>query len=309
MQRMWTRIASICVLSFIASCGGGGGGGQEPRPNFERVTIAGVPGVKDNRTGLVWASQLGKINAQGSRLPDAVELLDLVDRFEYEASASQKTEMSQFFGFALTENDRPIKSRQSFEAPANVDLVVIVGEASEDDPLPRGFAYLEANPPVQTWYVLSGGLQVSGLSSEVRTGLIIQSDKMWKACPEGMVLAGTSCTDAAKRYSDVNEARAAVIEANQAPDRIYSDWRLPSKQELSSLLDLKSTGPVFIQQPFKSRVSEIRLPFLTVTDCSKPGLCMSPWVVRFQFDVGPDSFVRQRLDNEQFHLLLVRDAR
>ena len=80
----------------------------------------------------------------------------------------------------------------------------------------------------------------------------------WKRCPEG--LSGADCASGAALSGTWAEALARVAAVNAAPQTLgagASDWRLPNRNELATLVERKCTAPainsvVFPRTPAQS---------------------------------------------------------
>lgn len=92
---------------------------------------------------------------------------------------------------------------------------------------------LLALPPVaQAAFMVNA----DGTVTDTVTGL------MWDQCSQGQ--SGATCTGEASVMS-WSAALTAAVTANAIPYKGYSDWRLPNKNELESLVDLSIvTNPV-----------------------------------------------------------------
>ena len=78
-----------------------------------------------------------------------------------------------------------------------------------------------------------------GTVSDVRTGL------MWKSCPEGT--SGSSCaTGAHVSFSTAAEVVSRLTSANSAAAHGYSDWRVPTRNELASLVNRACSRPAVL---------------------------------------------------------------
>lgn len=72
-----------------------------------------------------------------------------------------------------------------------------------------------------------------GTVSDAATGL------RWKRCSEGQAWDGATCTGSATMHT----WQAALQLADSASDAGSSDWRLPNKNELESLVELRCSSP------------------------------------------------------------------
>lgn len=72
-----------------------------------------------------------------------------------------------------------------------------------------------------------------GTVSDAATGL------RWKRCSEGQAWDGATCTGSATTHT----WQAALQLADSASDAGSSDWRLPNKNELESLVELRCSSP------------------------------------------------------------------
>ena len=74
--------------------------------------------------------------------------------------------------------------------------------------------------------------------TDVATGLV------WKRCPEG--LSGAGCATGTALTGSWSDALARVAAVNAAPATLgagNSDWRLPNRTELASLVERKCVAP------------------------------------------------------------------
>jgi hypothetical protein len=75
-----------------------------------------------------------------------------------------------------------------------------------------------------------------GTVSDARTGL------MWKQCPEGN--SGSDCSGGAVTpFKTVSSVVTQLGVANRVADKGYSDWRVPTRNELASLVSRACTTP------------------------------------------------------------------
>ncbi|MBU3897990.1 MAG: DUF1566 domain-containing protein [Gammaproteobacteria bacterium] len=123
---------------------------------------------------------------------------------------------------------------------------------------------------------------------------------MWKTCPEGYAYSGGACTAAAgskvafTANADVVPQLAA---ANAAKASGYSDWRIPTKNELASLVSRACSGAAIDS---KFVLGAGNLNFVTATlDADAPTTRV--WGISFEEgSIGPNSL------SDSFKLRLVR---
>lgn len=244
------RVAStiLCGAALLAGCGGSGDSASIP--DFESTTIrfradsVPVDAVRDNRSGIVWAAFLGPLpNGTGltPRLPSAAELLQLTD-----STSDGDLRANLPFAFA------PSTSRTLFEAQEKSNVqpgaawVVDLGEESFKGAMQSS---VDFNTTAQ-WYVLSPSTPSTGAPAytvDPVTGVAhaTNGSLSWKVCAEGMAwnAVTTSCEGSPTAYNQ-QQATVAIGDANAG--RGYArinQWRLPTKQELQSLLVLSNQPP------------------------------------------------------------------
>jgi hypothetical protein len=122
---------------------------------------------------------------------------------------------------------------------------------------------------------------------------------MWKRCPEG--LSGSSCTTgtAATKYNYKFAIERADASENQ-PFATYSDWRLPNKKELSSLVARDRYDPAINSTLFPNTPNTPNTPYTPgggFWSSSPMPIIYDPydgftWVINF--DHGYESKARRR---------------
>jgi len=304
-------LLGLTLLSAAALIGCGGGGGPASIPDFEattvRITANSVPvdAVRDNRTGIVWAAFLGTLPpATGiiPRLPSAAELLHLAD-------TTSDADLRANFPFAFA----PLTSKTVFEAqeksnvqPGAVWVVDLGGEALKG--AMQSWVSLDATAQ---WYVLSPGS--SAIASRTYnvdplTGVAKSTDGRlsWKVCAEGMTWNSTTTScDGLPTPMNQQQVGAAIATANDGRGfgRI-NQWRLPTKQELQSLLVLTNQPPAPLVLPafnYDLQGRSWATPFMT-SSTSTGGLY---WSVSFD-----DGEVNSTADHSMpLHVRLVSGAR
>ncbi len=69
-----------------------------------------------------------------------------------------------------------------------------------------------------------------------------QTALMWKQCSEG--LSGNACDQGSlQTFTSLQSLQSRVADANADKDLGFSDWRLPSRNELASLLNRACSAP------------------------------------------------------------------
>lgn len=87
-----------------------------------------------------------------------------------------------------------------------------------------------------------------GTVSDARTGL------MWKSCPEG--LSGNTCTGTVLSFGSVAAVVTQLGKANSTADNGYSDWRVPTRNELASLVNWACQNPSIVATVFPANESK-----------------------------------------------------
>lgn len=116
-----------------------------------------------------------------------------------------------------------------------------------------------SHTPAGSFYV-----DANGTVGDYTTGLI------WKRCAEGQ--SGANCTGAA---AAMNWA-AALTAAKNSSFAGFTDWRIPNKQELESIVDASCTAPAIDTTLFPGTVAA-----WTWTATTVPGDATAAWAVNF----------------------------
>lgn len=121
--------------------------------------------------------------------------------------------------------------------------------------------------PAASFYV-----DANGTVGDYATGLI------WKRCAEGQ--SGASCTGAVTAMT----WSAALTAAKNSNFAGFTDWRIPNKQELESIVDASCTAPAIDVTLFPGAVTG-----WTWTATTVPGDATTAWAVNFVVGhVAPD---------------------
>jgi len=243
----------LAIAALAAGCGGGGAPDAGPRfvPEAYKATPTAtttVPGLRDSRTGMVWAQSVGvPAGSTTARLPSAAELMTLAD-------TTSEAELRAAFPFLFGQTATLLEIRESSRQSGGRVWAVDFGEEVFKGALGRWSADVSVAEQPTQWYALSPPTaapadyligQDAGIVTSATTRL------MWKICPEGMDWdrVGQTCTGTPWTFS----TDAARVAADQANDGKGYDgrkgWRLPTKQELQSLLVLQgdqSAGPYVV---------------------------------------------------------------
>lgn len=234
---------TIALSAMLVACGGGGGPAEvNPPPRFESIMVGSTAGVRDNQTGIVWAAQLGSDGLpSGYDEPTAAELLQLTD-----VGAAT---LRPYFGFVLDnvatsqQNEaKLIKAKGDVVGASGLAWAVDFGVRREPGGL-SSEATAEAPdvPDYENWYILSRRSAASEVVHGPASleGTVTAVDGLsWKFCSEGRSKNGLVCDGSATKVSAANAQQFADA-ANRARFAGHTDWRVPTPQELRSLLRLE----------------------------------------------------------------------
>jgi hypothetical protein len=239
----------LFVAALVAACGGGGAPGPGPRfvPEAYKVTptaTTSVPGVRDTRTGMVWAQGVGlPVGSTTARLPSSAELLTLAD-------STNEADLRDAFPFLFGTPATLLEIRESNRQAGGRIWAVDFGEEVLKGALGRWSDGISVGEQPAQWYVLSPASPAYGPTDYLvgqDAGIVTSQTArlMWKICAEGMEwrVADQACTGMPSTYTSVQTGAVADL-ANVG--RGYSGrkgWRLPNKQELQSLLVLEGWQP------------------------------------------------------------------
>lgn len=226
-------LLSIALSALLAACGGDSNLPNLPR--FESTTVGSTAAVRDNQTGIVWAASLG-INGlpSGYTEPTAAELLQLTD---VGASA-----LRPYFGFVLDAASPLIKAKEAVNGVVGRTWAVDFGARGSE---PGGLsdeatAVAPGVPDFENWYVLSRQSDASAVvyPSVSVQGTVSAAGLSWKFCSEGSTWNGTGCNGQPTRVQ-ASGAQALANATNAANFAGRVNWRLPTPQELRTLLQLE----------------------------------------------------------------------
>ena len=238
------------AAALVAACGGGGGGISVP--TFEYVSVNGVDGVRDNRTKMVWARSLGVPDAnriRNPRYPTVEEMLRLVE-------GTSEADLQQYFGFALTASSPKFRAYEVNRVDFAAQWAVDIGGSAV-----RGAVSAEpAADPTSEWFVLEPATttNVAVTYSPMQSRGVLTADAvsagvtlMWKRCAEGSVWdhLSATCKGSPGVYTAA-AAQQAADDATVAKSETFDGGRLPSKQELQSLLKLEAFQRPLVQDLF-----------------------------------------------------------
>ena len=221
------------------------------------------------------------------RVPGVEELASLVDHSRTAAPVNADTNATSRMAGKYWSNDGSVGSivDQMVVDFTNLGAVdALLKTSTANTRLVRGTALVD--PCNNARYMGHG----DGTVSDSNTGL------MWKQCPEG--LSGAACA-AGTAFGTVNSGNTdAVTQVAMVNDNVatrglgYSDWRIPSRNELASLVCRSALAAPLINStvfPANGTVS-----YLTSTPHPAPG---AAWFVNFdqQGSVGANSSAGKRL--------------
>ena len=230
------------VLTWLAACGGGGGGGGEPPPvnRFETTTVGVAAGIRDNSTGIVWAAQLAANASSPGLLPSANELLTLADA----GAAVINTNFPFLVGKEVPTNET---LRNLGAEPWVVSFTADMrGGLRNDLPLVGAAHWRVLQRPTPTPPTLTApdGFQYDRDGTVTQAGVL-----MWRLCTEGtQFVAGTVTCSGVPSSLSLTQAKALPSSGFAG----YTGWRLPTKQELQSMLKLSNSTGTLLAAPFKS---------------------------------------------------------
>lgn len=143
-----------------------------------------------------------------------------------------------------------------------------------------------------TAFAVLGGVQLASANCTIRSGNVertpdadftdhgngtmthIRTNLMWKKCLEGRTYSGGTCTGTTRTYTWPVALRRAVSDTTGG----YSDWRLPSRIELLSIVETACSTPT---------INTFRFPFIPgsgqfwTSTHTGPNTPDSVWSVRF----------------------------
>ena len=230
------KLLTIALSAFLAACGGDPE--ADPQPRFELTTVGSTSAVRDNQTGIVWAAKLGSENLSSDYAePTAAELLQLTDAGE--------AALRPYFGFVLDNVATPqlneaklIKAKEAVVGVSGLSWAVDFGVRGE----PGGMSdeATGAAPDYENWYILSRRSVASAVvyPPVSASGTVSAGGLSWKFCSEGSTWNGTGCNGQPSRVA-ADGAEALADAANSAKFAGSTDWRVPTPQELRTLLQLE----------------------------------------------------------------------
>lgn len=192
------------------------------------------------------------------RLPTALELMGLMNT----GVSSGNIANADYLGVATDAMDGTFWTAEKRAASNTVDAWYVDADSN-------GAVSFDAQTrPRKVRLVRGGNLTASACSndgrwtdhqdgtvSDARTGL------MWKSCPEGYT--NNSCTAGAViTFKSVSAVVAQLTQANGNADKSYSDWRVPTRNELASLVNRACSNPSIWTGIFPNNAS---LSYLSAT--------------------------------------------
>lgn len=269
----WTRclqaVIAVGALALLAACGGGGGGGGSSAPRFERTTLGVVPAIRDNTTGIYWATQLNTTIPSGVA-PTAQELLTVADL--------GTDVLTSNFSFLLNQQ---VQAAEPVHGDNTRAWVVDFGVQR-----PGGLSdeATDINAPFAQWQVLQRPREADQLQRD--GAVVLQGKLLWSACTLGTTMNRdlTQCDGGTPSFKTLADAKAA---ASSSRLQGFSDWRLPTKQELQGLLTLRD-GQGTLLLPIFADVDQlgVQLEYWTSSTQTFTGRPTTFWNVNFNFSVN-----------------------
>jgi hypothetical protein len=268
-----------------------------------------APCVKDKVTGLTWqplpgvtraysdlATYVTTINQQALctftdwRVPTANELANLMDISKTKGSTAN----ADFALDAANAMTGPFWSSDVTKASPTANAWQVAADSN-------GVISFDKQTNLKNVRLVSGGSSASaacdgtdslftklaeGTVTDARTGL------MWKQCPEGYSdsTSATGCTEGTvKTFTSAASVVTQLGLANSAADKGYADWRVPTRNELATLVNRACTNPAINSSFFPKNES---LAYITASlDANAP--TTQVWSVDFaDGDVRPNFLTR-----------------
>ena len=264
------------ALALLTACGGGGGGGEPAATvRFESTTVGTTAGIRDNSTGIVWAAQLATSPASGNDQP-------LVHELQFVADAGVEAIRTHFPFLVGKEVPTNQTSRNLGIEPWVVSFKTdMLGGLRDDVPLAEAAHWrVLQRPTIST-------APANFLYEE--NGTVTQGNMlMWRLCSEGSlhVVNTNRCTGSPSSLS-MDQAKALTGSTYAK----YTNWRLPTKQELQTMLRLSNSEGSLLAPPFKE-AEDANFPRMSVLEywTSTPS-AMAPasevWAVDFSLGTDP----------------------
>jgi hypothetical protein len=266
----------------------------------------------DKVTGLTWqklpsqnkvyadlaayvASVQGLCGHSDWRVPTANELLSLMDI----SKTTGITANADYLGVAADAMAGQFWSSEVTAASPTVDAWQVDADSNGVVSFAtqlltaRNVRLVRGGHPVDTACANTGSRftdHLDGTVSDTRTGL------MWKSCPEGY--SGNTCnTGTVSSFGSVASVVTQLGNTNRAVDKGYADWRVPTRNELASLVNRVCMNPSILTGVFLANESK---PYIT-SSLNVNASTTQVWSVDFtDGNVGPDLLIRN------FYLRLVR---
>jgi hypothetical protein len=229
-----TRCRALLVPALTVLLAACGGGGSEPLlPRFESTSVGGTAAVRDNATGITWAASLSDTGPPSWQYePTAVELWQLADL--------GADTLRPYFGLVLDDAIALIKTKEKVEGESDRVWAVDFGQTNEAALGSLGDE--DSGDPFKSWYVLSRRSEISSATypqQAAPNGTVTAAGLTWKVCSEGRNLSDAGCTGPATLVA-ASDAQALADTANEIKFAGLVGWRVPTKQELRSLLQLEN---------------------------------------------------------------------
>lgn len=236
------KVLGFVLLALVSACGGGGGGGSTSR--FEQILwgAGAVAAVKDNTTGLVWASQPAVNEQSPGSSPTVQELLTLTDAGKNAIAEN----FPLFLNQEIQSNEfKTILGDSTYILPWLVSFSLSnLGEVRDGEPL--------NGSPFSNLRVLDRRGKIAQ-PEFVRTteepAVVYQGDLIWQLCTYGSELINGECTGE-PRALGFNAAKDIALQLSNEGYAGYRGWRLPTKQELQKMLNMGNANDSLLTDPF-----------------------------------------------------------
>lgn len=138
-----------------------------------------------------------------------------------------------------------------------------------------------------------------------------KTNLMWKVCAEGQSWNAGACTGTPSTFTWDNALQNAQTLNVSGGYASHTDWRLPNRKELLSIVEFKCYNPVINEEVFPDMVIETTFPYSilpTFWTSSPISMSGSPFSMTMSVYFSSGNGDSTRADYHSGQLRLVRDA-